>query len=343
MTLAGVLPLVLALLLQLPGDLGGSPDDAYLVSRQFTSPVTGERFVSKVLKRDVPAANFDYDRCPHPPVNTLAYTIVIDPVSGYVAYPENFEKPVAWTKEDLARILGLPKFKRDTPEGMPWFGAYPWERFENGALLAQAASRSSTEVADYWLLAAWSVRLDVVSGHNEFDSEVADVFKPLPRRAADPGDLVTLYELQLAKSWQALRSQGQLSEMPAADFNLALGWLYRSRGELVGARHYLDEALAADAQVESHLLYRYLDSSLKLEQNYLRSAKTMYAKAWADGEVNGPSTAWTAFLIGEVSRRLGELDDARNWFTQALSVNKGTLNNDLVKHQQKLLENGLGY
>lgn len=343
MSAVALWPLLIMLSWQLPGDMGVSPDDAYLVSREFVSPVTGEHFIAKVLKRDVNAANFDYDRCPHPPVNTLAYTIVIDPVTGYVAYPDVFERTVAWTREDLARILGTPKFKRDTPEGMPWFNAYPWERFENGALLAQAASRGFAEVADYWLLAAWSVRLDVVSGHNEFDNEVAEVFKPLPRRAPDPGDLVTLYELQLAQAWQALRAQGQLGGISDADFNLALGWLYRSRGELAGARHHLELALAADPEVAQRLLYRYLDSSLKLERNYLSSARTNYISAFNGGEIGGPGAAWTAYMIGEISRRLGELDQAAEWYAQAQSLNKGTLNLDLVHHQQKLLDNGLGY
>lgn len=343
MTLAAALPGAMALLLQLPGDLAGSPDDAYLVQREFKSPVTGEHFVAKVLKQGIRVGSYDYDRCPHPAVNTLAYTIVIDPVSGYVAYPEEFERSVPWTREDLARILGEPKFKRDTPEGMPWFGAYPWERFENGALLAQAAGRSSGEVADYWLLAAWSVRLDVVSGHNEFDAEVVRVFQPLPRRSPDPGDLVTLYELQLARAWQGARDKGELSAAPAADFNLALAWLYRSRGELTGARSYLDAALAADAATAERLLYRYLNSSLKLEQNYLRTARTWYRKAWDDGEISGQAQAWAAYLLGETCRRLGELDEAQSWYQQALSVNKGTLNTDLVTHQQQLLANGLGY
>jgi tetratricopeptide (TPR) repeat protein len=333
----------LALLAPLPGDLNASPDDAYTVEREFVSPVTGESFVTKVLIKGVKVPSYDYDFCPHPPLNTLAYTIVIDPATGYVAYPESFDKPCAWSREDLKRVLGQPKFKHNAPDGLPWLGAYAWERYENGALLAQEAKRPSSEVADYWLLAAWSVRLDVISGGNEYDAEVARIFKRLPRRSPNPGDMLTLYEMQLAQAWQAMRDEGQLADVPAGDFSLALAWLYRSRGELTAARHYLDAALEADAEQKDNLLYRYLDSSLKLEQDYLNSAAEWLGKAWNDGEIHGPGEAWSAFMLAEISRRMGGLAQAKTWYEQALQVNKGTLNTDMVKHQQKLLDNGLGY
>lgn len=341
-TAAGIL-CALALWLQAPSDLITSPDAPYIVEREFVSPVTGEKFVAKVLKQGLRPQSYDYDRCPHPPINTLAYTMVIDPATGYVAYPEEFNRPCEWSKERLAEILGEPKFKRQTPDGLPWSGAYAWERFENAAQLAKAANRRSSEIADFWLLAAWSVRLDVISGRNEFDAEVQRVFIRLPRQSPDPGDLVTLPELQLARAWQKLRDQGQLAQVPGMDFALAEAWLYRSRGELKAARRYLNDALAADKAAADNLLYRYLDSSVKLEQDYLCSAAEWLGKAWNDGEIHGPGESWAAFLLGEICRRTGDLNGAKHWYDQALQMNKGTLNTDLVKHQQKLLEAGEGY
>ena len=38
----------------------------------------------------------------------------------------------------MAEILGQPRFKRLAPEGLPWAGAYAWEKLENAARLAQA-------------------------------------------------------------------------------------------------------------------------------------------------------------------------------------------------------------
>ncbi len=187
------------------------------------------------------------------------------------------------------------------------------------------------------------MRLDVISGGNEYDDEVQRIFKRLPRKIPDPGDMLTLYEMQLARGWQELRDQGQLPDVPAGDFALAQAWLYRSRGELTAARHYLDSALAAQPEMKDNLLYRYLDSSVKLEWDYMNSAAEWLGKAWNDGEIYGPGAAWAAFLLAEISRRMGGLAQADNWYAQALQVNKGTLNTDMVKHQQKLLEAGLGY
>lgn len=343
MTAAAGFLWALVLCLQAPSDLITSPDAPYIVDREFVSPVTGEKFVAKVLKQGLRPQSYDYDRCPHPPINTLAYTMVIDPVTGYVAYPEDFNRPCQWSKDRLAEILGKPKFKRQTPDGLLWSGAYAWERFENAALLAKAANLRSSEIADYWLLAAWSVRLDVISGSNEFDTEVRRVFLHLPRTSPDPGDLVTLPELQLAHAWQALREQGQLQQVSAMDYALAQAWLYRSRGELKAARRYLNEALAAEQAAQDNLLYRYLDSSVKLEQDYLCSAAEWLGKAWEDGEIHGPGESWAAYLLGEICRRTGDLNGAQHWYDQALQMNKGTLNTDLVKHQQKLLDTGEGY
>ena len=330
--------------LQLPLEQPNLHDAPYLEQREFSSPITGERFVADVLKQAVPAASYDYDRCPHPALNTLAYTLVIDPATGYVADPASFEQPVEWDSDDMSSILGEPRFERNYPEGLPWANAYPWEKFENAAKLAEAAKRSSMDVANFWLLAAWSVRLDVISGHNEFDTEVASIFSRLPRRGPDPKQLNTLYELQLAAYWEELRTGGQLPDLSDADFSLALAWLYRSRGELLAAQSWLNRATLGEGELAADgTLYQYLMTSIELERYYLGITRDWLLRAYNAAELPAAQEAGSEYMLGEIYRRMGDFAAAKHWYGQASANNLGALSSDMISHQLALVESGRGY
>jgi len=340
MLLAG---LTVMTMIQLVPGAAAPVDSEYIEQREFTSPISGEVFYAYVLKTDLPVISWDYDRCPHPPVNTLAYTLVIDPVSGYVALPEIFPKAIEWDAQDLQSILGEPKFERSAPAALPWAGAYPWERFENAALLATETGEIAPVVGNFWLMAGWSVRLDVVSGHNEFDARVESLFADLPRREPDAGDLYTIYELLLAEHWQHLHNTGQLLNVSEADFGLAMAWLYRSRGELVGAEHWLRSASLGDPTLaEQDALYAYLMSSIELERHYLREARQWFIQAWNNAEVTVQQEAGSAFLIAELNRRLGNQNAAIFWYDTAMEKNMGMLSVELIQHQ-RTLASGRGY
>jgi len=342
----GVVHAAALALLALPVGAGGvAPgDEPYVALKEFISPVSGQKFSAYVIKQNVGAQSFDYDNCPHPPINTLSYTLVIDPVSGYVALPEQFNGPTALDTAAVKQVLGEPKFKRSTPEGMPWAGAYAWEKFENAARLAEALHRPESEVAGFWVYAAWSVRLDVVSGSNEFDQEVARIIGSLPRRQADPANLYTLYEMQLVDYWQEQRLHGALNDIPAADYDLALAWLYRSRGELVAAKAWVQSAASAGAlSRDSELLRKYLASSIELERSYMLEAIPRMKKAWDASEYPAAQEGSAAFMLAEINRRLGDFAAAKRWYEQARAANRGGISPALIDRQLKLVDGGRGY
>jgi tetratricopeptide (TPR) repeat protein len=327
-----------------PLNPGSQADAAYTNQREFTSPVTGETFWAPVLKQNVRVGSYDYDRCPHPPLNTLAYVLVIDPATGYVAYPDAFDQPCPWTADDLKRILGEPKFNRPAPAELPWTGAYAWEKMENAARLAEAAQQRALDVANWYLQAAWAVRLDVVSGDNVFDNDVFELFARFPARPPDKSDLLKVYELQLADYWDELRSTGQLNELSDSEFALALAWLYRSRGELIPAEQWLRKAALADASVNAEgSLYNYLWSSVELERTYLRLARDELKIAWEKQEVSPANEGIITFQLGEIERRLGDFPSALYWYDQAQAKNRGSVNSDMVLRQRKLVDGGRGY
>jgi tetratricopeptide (TPR) repeat protein len=309
----------------------------------FVSPLTGEGFSAAVQVKRAAIGSYDYDFCPHPAFNTLAYALVTDPATGWTDYPETFNQPCPLAKEKLAEALGEPKFSRDTPPGLPWLDPYPWEQYENAALQSAALSQSELAIGNWYMQAAWSVRLDVISGSNEFDSEVETTFSQLPKPRPDPQQFFLLYELQLAADWEQQRESGVLANVGGADFALALAWLYRSRGELAAADRWLDEAAAADSALPNGSgLYSFLRSSVDLERSYLQEAQRLFAAAWSKGGIDARREGLTAFALGEIARRLGDLPGARQWYGEAQRSQHGELNLDRLAWLQARA-NGRGY
>ncbi len=306
------------------------PTSPYLTVESFTSPITGESFNAQVLSRTPPVSSFDYDGCPHPVINSLAYALVIDPQTGYVAYPSRFNQPVKLGREQLAGILGQPKFSH-SGDGGPWDGAYAWEKFENAARLAKAGRSGSLAEANWWLQAAWAVRLDVIAGGNSFDGEVDALFAELPLE--DPFSPLpgVPYELRLAESFQQMRADGSFVNIAPDRYALALAWLYRSRGELTAVRHWLNEARSANDDVtEEGSLFAFLTSSTNLEEEYLKNALAAFERGWQSGEAPGNQRAALAFSIAETKRRLGQRRSAALWFAECERANRGEVSRPLL-------------
>ncbi|MDQ3023869.1 MAG: hypothetical protein M3R04_05735, partial [bacterium] len=191
-----------------PGEQG------YTTEREFSSPVNGEKFMATVLARPVGFGVRDFDGCPHPAVNALAYALVIDPLSGYVAYPEDFDRATVWSADELSALLGKPRFSRDAPQSVPWAGAFGWEKFENAAKLAEASKARAASVANWWLQAAWCVRLDLLPAQQDFADELERAVRGLPQVKRDPADVLTPYTLQLANEW-ARQQRGPQQQIDA--------------------------------------------------------------------------------------------------------------------------------
>jgi hypothetical protein len=315
----------------------------YVQVQSFVSPLTGEGFSAPVQSKRAPVASYDFDFCPHPPFNTYAYSLVTDPATGWTDFPESFNQRCPLTREQVASVLGEPKFNRTAPEGLPWLNPYPWEQYENAALQAEALKLGPLSVGNWYMQAAWSVRLDVVAGSNPFDPEVTALFDKLPRPQPAARDSAQPYELQIAAKWEQARQSGVLDNVGAVDFALAQAWLYRARGELAGTERWLDEAAAADRNLPAGGgLYSFLRSSVELEQSYLSAAQSQFGAAWAKGGIDARRQGLTALALGEIARRLGDLPAARRWYDEAGLHQHGEINLNRLA-QLNALAVGRGY
>lgn len=314
----------------------------YVEFREFSTPFSGERFSVPVLTRRAPAASFDYDFCPHPAFNALAYTLVTDPASGWTDYPESFNQPCPLGQAELAAALGEPKFNRNPPADLPWLDPYPWEQFENAARQAKTLKLGGLAVGNWYLQAAYAVRLDVIGGGNEFDEEVARLIGS-DRNPALARDSFVLPEIRLAELREQQRDSGVLADISGGDFALGQAWLYRSRGELQAADRWLDEAAADDPELpQGGGLYSFLRSSIELERSYLLEAQRELAEAMSSSTVPQRRQAVTAVVLGEIARRLGELSGAQQWYATARQRQFGEISLDrLAKLEQLVL--GRGY
>ena len=264
-------------------------------------------------------------------INSLAYSLVIDPATGYVAYASRFSQPVKLTREQLSSILGQPKFEHSGASGEPWDGAYAWEKFENAARLAKAGKSGHLSEANWWLQAAWAVRLDVVSGGNSFDDEVETLFRDLPYQVSMQFDMSVPYELRLAEYYQSQRADGEFVNLAPERYALCLAWLYRSRGELQAARSWLARAREAD---EGH---RAVQPALRLSKQQHQPGSRIHGT----GPAGLPARlgSWRAaeqpalgrgLSIAELKRRLGQRKSAALWYTETELRNQGEISRPLL-------------
>jgi hypothetical protein len=312
----------------------------FVEEREFTSPLTGEKFVATVLKARPPLGQPDYDYCPHSTFNLLAYTLVTDPATGWTNYPELFHQPALLPATKLASALGAPKFDRPTPAGLPWLDPYPWEQFENAALQSIALERPALDTANWYVQAAWAVRLDLLSGTTGYEQEVEQLLRRLPRPAANSAELIQPYELQLAAHWEQQRAAGVLQDVSPQQSALALAWVYRSRGELAAAEHWLATA-AKDGPPDAGLA-SFLRDSLQLERTYLVTAQSWLQQGWDKGGIDDRRVGRTTFALGEIARRLGDLAAARRWYGAASRQHHGELSLGALRYVQGLAE-GRGF
>ena len=90
------------------------------------------------------------------------------------------------------------------------------------------------------------------------------------------------------------------------------------------------------------MLYSFLRSSAKLERTYLHSAEAQFSAAWDAHTIDARREGLAAYALGEISRRLGDLPAARNWYAEAQRTGQGALNLEKLAHLQALA-NGRGY
>lgn len=173
-----------------------------------------------------------------------------------------------------------------------------WERYRIAARLYAELGRSTLFMADLWLEASWTVR-DHGVGYYEGLTGPA-----VTRKLLDAG------QTELAKGLPP-------SQEKSVRFNLAR---VAHRGGYSAERDaHLKafEALGPVSPREAEAIAR-LRQAAELEPFYQREALRWFLQASEDRKLTPPERARASYLVGELSRRLGDLDTARASFAAAL-------------------------
>lgn len=188
-----------------------------------------------------------------------------------------------------------------------------WIRLMLTAQQKEWEAVAAAERANAWMEVAWAIRLE----QNPFDELLKKVpdsdFLPLFARLEDPESNQAVEEVELAREMLQNLSQGE--EQSWRDLVLA-GFMLRRHGEfaeLEARLSLIESRLGADLRAD-------LEASIALERQYLARALEV-----VDGEMLGRAAEGTPpqpillYLSGELRRRLGRPEPAREQYLKALA------------------------
>ncbi|HVR82759.1 MAG TPA: DUF2225 domain-containing protein [Planctomycetota bacterium] len=309
---------------------------------KVTCPVDGAKFEATEINGTNHWGGRDTDGCVHAFNTTpLESWVWVCPVCKFAGRKKDFEGtiPDAEKKALLDGLKPLVEIKKDAKQNqIPGYVKYD--------LVAQVAGIRKAPVEEAgraWLSASWSCRQQAAVYLADFDE------------------------------WEALRDRYNLNQKPIAfgltknrtDFELdavrklekdldgklyekapnrilaryLAEYLWRKHGENAAAERWLGElgklkgenSIVDDAVAKS-------TSLLALERDFQKKALEAYRSAYEGGTIDRKVAPEVAYLLGELSRRLGEPKSALAWYQKCLDGTDSDALKKLAAAQRALAE-----
>lgn len=289
------------------------------------------------------------------------YGVWMCPECYFTATPTDFENEL---KEDQRKMLEqhLPAIRATRPESMEqphpdsqrkipaWF---KWKvALACYELRKDTLQNSEAYLGDVCLRGSWVTRVSAnpVGGLKSWAEDYKDVTMAFNMRHKNVLDLLDHASLHVWFHTRGELMSDDLARSPdqklftAAERPVALflaGAYFRESGDLVRARVFLDQVLQGtkpEQKEQLALAQRELDL-LKLEREFQTAAVDHFRKVYESGSVKGTvREPPCVYLIGELNRRLGNIEEARTWFERVEAIHD--VPQDLlgiVARQKKLL------
>ncbi len=283
------------------------------------------------------------------------YGVWMCPNCYFSALPAVYNDPLPGEKRTKL-LIKLEPFKKMRPDSMPerpdsqrkippWFKwRVAYSCYETGCLPVDARSPQAY-LGDVALRGSWVTR---VSGNPAKHSDALEivykaVMEEFRRRNKEVlknegGGALCIWFHSLGDLMVKGVQEGGYTaeERPVA--LLMAGGFYRESGDLAQAREMLDQAAASNS-LEVRRVAERESELLAIEQEFQRKAIDHFKRALEAGEVKGtPREPLCVYLIGELSRRLGDGAEAGRWFDRiaALPAARPELHK-LIEEQRKLL------
>lgn len=325
------------------------PDETEPV--QATCPVDGTSFKAARLKRTNFWGGTDRDFCRHAfKTFPLEVQVWICPGCGYCGTEAQFsvegKEPVVFDdavkrkiREGLKPATALPK--KVTQDNVP-----AWVRFDLMAQSQKLRGASPRETAVAYLYGAWITRQRGVTYLQYFEE-----FEELYARYGLDKQPLDLWGSKVAnRTDYDLGKAGKLVEdIDKGRFrgtNLLLArylaaYVYRKHGENNEALA-LYETICEEAEKSNSIVHDALvtmKESIDLEREMQRKALAEFEEAAKDAKLTGAERGDVFYQIGEIHRRLGRADGARDAYKKAIE-NEGTGEQTKIwaEEQLKLVE-----
>lgn len=298
-------------LLSLAAALGALPAYAAIDSAPGVCPIDETDVRVAILLATNTLLGHDRDLCPHAVGDDeIRGSISSCSTCGFAGMAKEF-------KREIPEAVAERVKKELSPAGTPW------ERWANRARILEWSEARAQIVAESWLRAAWSVRLQERPVAGALGEGIRAAVGALPEQQGKEEDAI----LDTAKALDAALASKKDAPSGAARAAAAYasGSFWRMRGELAAADERYNQALAAakgtplEAEVRDAIARD--RASMDLERGYLKTALAHFRAALAAGEdVPRSQRMLVAYLAAECARRTGARDEAQRLYRIAASL-----------------------
>jgi hypothetical protein len=267
-----------------------SPLQTDTVPKELVDPLDGHRFDWPVLLSTNGLGGFDADGCTYARgVQPRALAVATSPTTLYTQPVDRWDRAIP--DEQKKRLLQMLLLRGEQVEDGRRLSAA--ERWEIAATVSAQLGDGPATVGEQYLQAAWSVR-DGVVGFLAAVQGATDAWKKLAELSA------------------AARTLKDGKERTVAMFDLARlaqrgGFPIERDGFLRALDEFPDAGLGASAKREE------FTKRVAEEERLLKLARARFEEAVRGGAGTPAERAGLRFLVAEISRRIGDFQQAETW------------------------------
>jgi hypothetical protein len=314
------------------------------VSKQVkvTCPVDGTKFEATEITATNQWGGRDADGCPHAfktlPMESYVW---VCPTCKFAGRKKDFEAVIPEGEKQALRdgLRPAAEIKKDArQQQIPGHVKY-----DLLAQVAQIRKAPPEEVGRAWLHAAWSCRQQGAVYLADFDewealrdrynlNQVPMTFGMSKNR--------TEFELEAARTIEKQIDNKQFEKgVNQLLARYLVAYLYRKHGENVASERWLAELEKLKGQ--NTIVDTAADkvrASLPLEREFQKKAMETYRAAYEAGGFDKKVAPEVAYLLGELSRRLGDGKAAAGWFQKSIDSTDSEPLKKLASAQKALAE-----
>jgi uncharacterized protein (DUF2225 family) len=304
-------------------------------------PVDGTKFKAVQVGFHPAWGGIDRDFCSHTLRDVpLELKVWVCPTCYYAGFKENFDKlPGDVVQKLKGNLKPLTEIAKNADQKkIP--GA---TKFDLQAQVLALRGESEEDIGKAYLYASWVVR-----GHGAVFPYGFEEFEELYKRQGlekNPMDMKDQNKTELDLR-VAAKMEKELESKPPKGLSLILNrylvlYLYRHHGEHAKALKWIE--VLESAKGENSVIDQAVQTakqSIEEERSFQKKAAEHFKKAVDSGKLAPKAQAETEYILGELSRRIGDKEAAAQWFQKVIDRGGADLKDliKIAKEQKALLD-----